>query len=364
MLAPMRRLLPLAFLACGAPQPVVVAIPAPVASSSASAVTSAKLPPAPTVRQRVVPPETNGCLVHAEAPFAPRALRLRPDDPPYATVTATHDERVLFYRGGTVPYVELETADGGLRLRGYADLPPRATKAFALGGVIFPRKKTRLRWDGTTDDGHVTVALALPPTVTVDGGHLVSGLAPCDALTVLADESSQERLDEQLEKTSSVGKISLTVKADPTGAVRATIDWTAEGGVLQLGEVRGAVRRAEIPFDDFIVRGWVPAKLPGVAAAVLGSIGMGGKLGQYMVTFGAPSCATPLAVFAKRGDAFLEVGTVAALFPVKLAEKLGEYARIDIGRPPKDQLPWYARTADLEACTARSQGGGDPWRFE
>ena len=360
----MRRLLFLAVLACGAPQPVAVVVPVAVAPSSAPVVASVKLPAAQAVRQRVVPPDTNGCLVHAEAPFAPHALRLRPNDPPYATVTATHDERVLFHRGGTVPYVELETADGGLRLRGYADLAPRATKAFALGGVIVPRKKTRLRWNGTTDDGHVTVALALPPTVTVDGGHVVSGLAPCDALTVLADDTSEERPDEELDKAFSVDKMSLTVRADPAGAVRATVDWTAEGGLLGLGEVRGAVRRADLPFDDFIVRGWVPTKLPGLTATSQGTLGMGGKLGQYLMSFGVPSCATPLAVYAKRGDAFLEVGTVAALFPVKRAENFGEYARIDIGRPPKDQLPWYARTTDLEACTARSEGGGGPWRFE
>lgn len=360
----MRRLLALGLLACGAPQPVVVAIPAPVASSSASAVASAKLPAPPAVRQRVMPPDTNGCLVHAEAPFAPRALRLRPDDSPYATVTATHDERVLFYRGGTVPYVELETADGGLRLRGYADVPPRAARAFALAGIIVPRKKARLGWNGTTEDGHVIVSLALPPTVTVDGGHVASGAAPCGALTVLTEDTWAQRPDEQSDTSLYVGKVTVPVRADPTGTVRATVDWTADGGVLQLGEVRGSVRRADLPFADFIVRGWIPAKLPGLTPAAQTLAGMGGAGGQYMVQYGAPSCATPLAVFARRGDTFLEVGTVAAFFPVKVAEALGEYARIDIGRPPKDQLPWYARATDLAACTARSEGGGRAWRFE
>ena len=361
----MRRVFPLGFLlACGGPQPapVVVRVPTPVASSSASAVASATLPAAPPVRRRVVPPDTNGCLVHAETPYAPRALRGRPDDTAaYATVEATDDERVLFYKGGSVPYVELETADGGLRLRGYADLPPRAKKPFALAGVVFPKKKARLAWRGTTDDGHVTVALDLPPTVTVDGGHAVLGLAPCDALTVLADKVWDERQDEQLGDLVSLGKLTLAVHADPGGAVRATVDLADDS--LHLGEIRGAVRRVDIPFDDFNLRGWIPTKLP--VPQPLSTIGLGhaGVGGQRRTKLGSPACATPLSVYAKTGEAFLEVGTVGAGFPVKLAEASGEYARIDIGEGSvAGKLPWYARAVDIEACHARSVGGG--WRFE
>lgn len=361
----MRRVFLLGLLlACGGPQPapVVVHMPAPLASSSASVVASGTLPAAPPVRRRVVPPETNGCLVHAERPHAPRALRGRPDDTTaYATVEATDDERVLFYKGGTVPYVELETADGGLRLRGYADLPLHAAKPFALAGVIVPKKRARLSWRGTTDDGHVTVALALPAAVTVDGGHLVSGLAPCDAMTVLADDTWAERADEQPANPVSLGKLTLGVRSEPGGAVRATVDLADD--TLFLGEVRGGFRRIDVPFDDFNLRGWVPAKLP--ASQSMGTIGLGhaGVGGQRMTKYGSPACEAPLVVYAKTGEAFLEVGTVGAGFPVKLAQAFGEYARIDIGEgSAAGKLPWFARTADIEACHARSFGSG--WRFE
>jgi hypothetical protein len=96
----------------------------------------------------------------------------------------------------------------------------------------------------------------------------------------------------------------------------------------------------------------------------LGSIGLGHLMaGRRGTKIGSPACAAPLAVYAKSGADFVEVGTVGTQFPVKLAEKLGDYARIDVGEGSEaGKLAWYARSADVEACHATSVSSG--WRFE
>jgi len=280
-------------------------------------------------------------------------------------VTATNDERVLFREGAaTVPYVELETAGGALRVRGYVDVAPHATRPIVLSGVVWPRKRTRLIWEGTTAEGEMRVAVGLPDGVTVDGRSVATATVSCAALTVLDERTAEYefRADDRPHGPRVSVRQPTPLRSTYDGPVRALV--TVPGAAAYAGVTRAGLRSVQLDYGDVILRGWVPAELVGSDLRGIGNIGLRGHVGGTTVKQGIPACATPLPVFAKGSASFLEVGAVAAFAPVRTFETAGGFARIEVGSEYEEdgKLPWYARTSDLEGCHARSTDARG-WHF-
>jgi hypothetical protein len=279
-------------------------------------------------------------------------------------VTATNDERVLFREGAaTVPYVELETVGGALRVRGYVDVAPHATRPIVLSGVVWPKKRTHLTWEGTTTEGEMRVAVGLPDGVTVDGGSVAKATVSCAALTVLDESSTYDLRPDDHPHGSPVSLRRPTpLRSTHDGPVRAVV--TGPGGTAYAGETRAAWRSIQIDYGDVILRGWVPTKLVGEESRGLGYIGSRGHGARSLVPQGLPACEASVAVFAQTSQGFVEVGAVAALAPLRRFDAVGDYTRIEVGSEQEEagKLPWYARTADVAGCNARSVASS-AWHF-